>query len=196
MLEERSDGEAGRRLTVEEWLALDEDEPGELVDGMLSEEEMPDAVHELAVAWLIRVLGGWLGTRGFVFGSELKHLTTARRGRKPDVAVFLPGTPPPAARGAVTSPPDVVVEVVTPTPRDERRDRVEKMAEYAAFGVPFYWLVDPALATFEIFGLTGAGTYAKLVGATGELVTKVPGCVGLTIDVGALWNELKRLPAG
>ena len=70
------------------------------------------------------------------------------------------------------------------------------MAEYAAFGVRFYWLVDPALATFETFGLTDGGTYAKLVGATGEIVSEVPGCAGLTINVGALWTELKRLPAG
>ena len=36
-------------------MALPEDEPGELVNGMLLEEEMPDAVHELAASWLIRV---------------------------------------------------------------------------------------------------------------------------------------------
>jgi hypothetical protein len=46
-----------RALTLAEWGALDEDEPGELVDGVLVEEEVPDYVHELVVAWLIGVLG-------------------------------------------------------------------------------------------------------------------------------------------
>jgi Uma2 family endonuclease len=88
------------------------------------------------------------------------------------------------------------VEVVTPSPRDERRDRVEKMEEYANFGVRYYWLVDPALGTFEIFGLTDVCTYAKLVGVTEGVIDPVPGCVGLVIDIDALWRELERLPEG
>jgi Uma2 family endonuclease len=52
-----------RALTLAEWGALDEDEPGELVDGVLVEEEVPDYVHELVVAWLIGVLGTWAEPR-------------------------------------------------------------------------------------------------------------------------------------
>jgi hypothetical protein len=43
-------------LSLDEWLALDEDSPGEWLQGRLEEEEVPDAVHELAVSWLIGVL--------------------------------------------------------------------------------------------------------------------------------------------
>src|SRR5438552_3956355 len=78
----------GRALSCDEWLALDEDEAGEWVDGKLAEEEVPDLTHELAVAWLIRVVGAWLGGKGFVVGSELKILTAVTRGRKPDVSIF------------------------------------------------------------------------------------------------------------
>jgi Uma2 family endonuclease len=86
-----------------------------------------------------------------------------------------------------------LVEVVTPTPRDERRDRIEKMAEYARFGVPYYWLVDPALGAFEIFERTGTGNYQRVVGVTSGSIDPVPGCIGLSIDVDALWAELARL---
>src|SRR5688572_1139871 len=51
-------------MSVEQWAALDEDEPGELVDGHLEEEEVPTWAHELVVSWLIRVLGGWIVPRG------------------------------------------------------------------------------------------------------------------------------------
>lgn len=182
-----------RALSCEEWLALDEDEAGEWIDGQLVEEEVPDFTHELAISWLIRTVGQWLGGRGFVVGSELKILTAATRGRKPDLAIILPGSKTPPRTGPLREPPDILVEVVTPTPRDERRDRVEKMAEYARFGVPYYWLVDPALSAFEIFERTPDGNYQKLVGAIGGRIEPVPGCAGLTIDVDALWAELARL---
>lgn len=190
---ESENAHAGRALSLEDWLALDEDETGEFVDGQLVEEEVPDFTHELTVSWLIRMIGAWLDGRGFVVGSELKILTSATRGRKPDLAVILPGSKPPPRTGPLREPPDIVIEVVTPTPRDERRDRVEIMSEYARFGVPYFWLVDPALAAFEIFERTAAGNYQKLVGVTGGRVESVPGCAGLVLDVDALWAELARL---
>jgi Uma2 family endonuclease len=183
----------GRALSPQEWNDLPEDIEGELVEGHLTEEEMPDAVHELAIGWLMWLLRQWLSGEGFVFGSELKILTAADTGRKPDLTVFLPGRPAPPRRGPITDAPDIVIEVITPSPRDERRDRVEKMAEYARFGVKYYWLIDPALGTFEVFELTAQGLYQKVVGITSGLIDPVPGCVGLKIDVSALWTELARL---
>ncbi len=62
-----------RPMSIDEWADLPEDEPGELVDGDLQEEEMPGLLHELVVAWLLRVLGSWAALRGgLVFGSEAK----------------------------------------------------------------------------------------------------------------------------
>jgi Uma2 family endonuclease len=184
---------AYRRLSAEEWAGFDEDEEGELVAGVLEPEEMPDAVHELTVSFLIGTLRALLAGAGFVLGSEVKLLLAPRTGRKPDLSVLLPGTPPPPRRGLIRHPPDILVEVISPSPRDERRDRVEKMAEYAAFGVAYYWLVDPALGTFEIFERNAAGQYLKVVGVTAGVIEPVPGCSGLTLDVDALWAELSRL---
>lgn len=184
---------APRTLTLEQWLELAEDEPGELYHGHLQEEEVPDFAHELTVSWLLFVLRTWLGGRGFVIGSELKIVMPGDRGRKADLVVILPGSRAPARSGPLREPPDILVEVITATPRDERRDRVEKMAEYAEFGVPYYWLIDPAIGAVEIFGLTATGNYEKLIGVTSGLIQEVPGCTGLRIDVDALWAELARL---
>src|SRR5262245_20231586 len=182
----------GRPMSVQEWLELDEDEGGELVNGHWVEGEVPDAVHEFGISWLIRVIGAWLGPDGFVFGSGLKILVDKTTGRMPDVVVLLPGSPPPPRRGPLVEPPDILIEIISASPRDERRDRVQKMSEYAKFGVRYYWLVDPALATFEIFERSPAG-YTQVVAVSGGRVESVPGCAGLVIDVDALWAELARL---
>ncbi len=190
---DRTPGRPLRPISVDEWLQLPKGEQGEVVDGFLVEEEVPDAVHELAVTWLIQLMRVWLGGVGFVFGSDLKMLTRENRGRRADLAVYLPGSPAPPKRGAIRRPPDILVEVVIPSPRDERRDRVEKMEEYASFGVSYYWLVDPALGSFEIFERNSAGTYTRVVGVTEGRIDRVPACQGLAIDVDALWAELARL---
>jgi Uma2 family endonuclease len=183
----------GRPMTLDEWAAMPEDEPGELVDGRLEEEEAPDLLHEVVVSSLIHVLQNWLGRNGFVFGSGAKYAIRANGGRKPDVAVYLN---PDGSRlpryGVVRVPPDIAVEVVSSTPRDERRDRIEKMDEYAVFGVRFYWILDPGLQSLEVFELAG-GRYARAARATEGRMESVPGCAGLTIDLDELWADLSRL---
>jgi Uma2 family endonuclease len=184
---------SGPRLEIEEWTELPEESPGELVDGYLTEEEVPDPIHELAVTWLITLFRRWLGERGgFVLGSDVKFLVSSTRGRKSDVSVYLPERLAPPRRGVLRDPPDIMVEVVTPSPVDERRDRVEKMGEYAAFGVRLYWLVDPALGSVEIFELH-EGRFARALAATSGSLRDIPGCAGLTVDLDELWRELARL---
>lgn len=182
-----------RLMTFEEWAAMDEDEPGELVDGQLVEEEEADLTHELAVTWLGHVFRLWLGRNGFVFGSGGKYAVSADRGLKPDLTVYLhPETRRPPARGVVRVPPDIVVEVVSPSPRDKRRDRIEKMDEYASFGVAWYWILDPRLQSLEIFELIG-DRYARAARATEGRLETVPGCPGLALDLDEIWSEIAQL---
>ncbi len=173
-------------MTLAQWADMDEDEPGELVDGYLVEEEQVGALHDAIVAWLIGILTRWIAPGGVVLVSDTRFGVSPRRGRKPDTSVYLPGRKP-AAHGLVTTPPDIMIEVVSPRPRDARRDRVEKMNEYADFGVRFYWIVDPALRTFELFELDAGGRYVKVVGRLNGVIDDVPGCPGLAIDLDALW---------
>src|SRR5262245_52157762 len=101
-----------RRMTLEEWADMDEDEPGELVDGQLVEEEAARHLHEVAVSWLIGTLRNWaIPHGGWVFGSEHKLGVASDRGRKPDVSMYLQGARFRANAGLSRTPPAVVVEV-------------------------------------------------------------------------------------
>jgi Uma2 family endonuclease len=182
----------GPRLRLDEWADLPEDVPGELIDGRLVEEEVPDYLHEVIVAWLARMLGNWGDERGaIVGGSEAKLAVTPERGRKADLTVYLAGRRPPS-RGIVRVPPDIAVEVISSSPRDEQRDREEKRAEYSAFGIRFYWLVDPRGRTFEIFELRSDRTYERVITQVGGLV-RIPGCEDLELDLDAMWAKVDEL---
>lgn len=186
----------GPRISLEEWTELPEDVPGELVDGRLVEEEVPDYLHEVLVAWLARELGNWAEHSGaIVGGSEAKFALSPTRGRKADLTVYL-GSRRPPARGVVRVPPDIAVEVISASPRDQRRDRSEKMDEYAGFEIPFYWLVDPQHRSVEIYERGSHGEYARRVQATSGLLDVVPGCPDLRLDLDAMWAKIDALEEG
>ncbi|MBE9135607.1 Uma2 family endonuclease [Nodosilinea sp. LEGE 07088] len=58
-------------------------------------------------------------------------------------------------------PPRLVVEIVSSGKTNRDRDYVSKRAQYAAIGVPEYWLVDPAAQTVMVLSLAGE-TYQEV----------------------------------
>jgi Uma2 family endonuclease len=180
-------------MTLDEWADMDEDEPGEFVDGRLVEEEAARILHETAVSWAFGALRAWAKPRGaIVFGSEHKLAVSGDRGRKPDVSMYPPGTRLRADAALSRTPPVVVVEVISPSPRDVHRDRVEKLREYARLGVPFYWLIDPRTRLVEILELGADGRYVIALSASAG-TADAPGCEGLVLDLDDLWAEVDAL---
>lgn len=182
--------ERPKPMSLEEWAALDEDVEGELVDGVLEEEEMPSVLHEAIVVWLAAVLRAWARRRrGLVTASEVKLAVGPRRGRKPDLSVFLRPALPAPSDTLVRVAPYLVVEITSPRPRDVQRDRVDKLGDYARAGVRYYCIVDPQTRSFEVYELGRDGRYAvALTEAHGRV--RVPGCAGLVLHLDALWDEI------
>jgi Uma2 family endonuclease len=183
---------AGRPMSLAEWAGLPEDDEGELCDGHLVEEEQVTLAHGIVLAWLAHALESWAEARGaFVGGEGIKLKLAARRGRKPDLAIYLPGDPRPALQASlVTALPSIVIEVVSKERSDARRDRIEKMDEYSAAGIRWYWLVDPQLRLFEIYELGADNRYVRALGASDGRLDVVPACDGLTLDLDKLWGRL------
>ncbi len=185
--------ERPRLLSIEEWADLDDEIEGELVDGVLEEEEMANVLHEAIVVWLSAILNAWTRRRrGLTTGSETKIAVGPRRGRKPDLSVFLPPSLPSPADTLVRVPAHLVIEVVSPRPRDARRDRIEKLGDYARAGARHYGIVDPQLRSLEVYELGHDGRYTVALTATRGRV-RIPGCTGLVLDLDALWKEVDEI---
>lgn len=182
-----------RLMTLKEWGELPDDVFGELVDGVLEEEEVTTRIHDAIAGYLFAFFWPWARLRGgVVFVPDAKYGVAPRRGRKPDLSVFFHAKAVRGSERVTTTPPDIAIEIITPTPRDQRRDRVDKRREYARFGIRWYWLVDPSLRTVEILELDSKRRYKFVAdGSSGKL--RVPGCRGLMLNLDELWSEPGRL---
>lgn len=77
--------------------------------------------------------------------------------------------------GPVEGPPDLVVEIISPSSRVV--DRTRKAALYADSGVPEYWVVDPGERQFQLLILT-QGQYEALETDDGRFhSTAIPGLI-------------------
>lgn len=140
---------AARRHTWSDFIALDEDDLRELIDGQLMEVEVPTKLHEAVVLFLGAVLFNWTRANGgLVLASGYKVRISDSRGVMPDIQVYREGHERLGGEhGLEAGAPDLVIEVVSPS--SARYDRVVKLGWYAQIGVPEYWIVDPDQRTLE-----------------------------------------------
>ncbi len=79
--------------------------------------------------------------------------------RAPDLQVLLPASLGFLQHNQVVGAPDLVVEVISEG--SERRDRVEKFAEYEKAGIREYWLLDWRFEEALFFQLDEHGQYQR-----------------------------------
>jgi Uma2 family endonuclease len=178
--------------TWDDFIALDDDDRRELIDGELVEVEVPNGEHERVVALLIYFLEAWARPRkaGVTLGSGYKVRITEKRGVMPDVQFYRAGNLPRWRQGLIDGHPDIAVEIISPG--GVRYDRVKKMAWYAAIGTPEYWIVDPAQRTFERLVLE-TGHYTIADALEGEAVVRPAGFEGLEIPLAEVWSAIDEL---
>ena len=82
----------------------------------------------------------------------------------PDAMVVLPDNPVRwTGSGEYPGVPDLVVEVLGTTRSERDKDKREKKRNYAAMGVPLYWIAEPADGTVQCLELP-AGQNGALAG--------------------------------
>lgn len=86
----------------------------------------------------------------------------------------------------VRGAPDLIAEITSPL--TEFLDRGFKFQDYARFGVPEYWILDPVARTAEVYVLRGTGY--ELFGRFGETDTlRSEALPGLEIPLAEVWPE-------
>jgi Uma2 family endonuclease len=149
---------ARTRMTVEEFLAISEDDPRrmELIDGEIVVTPEPRCGHAHLQAQLIYAVESWrrrVSGRAHVFGP-----TTVRLGEHdaygPDLVVCGP-RPAIDDRGWLDEVPLICVEIRSPT--TWRYDIGRKKSVYEAQGVPELWLVDGFTCVLFVFRRSAPG---------------------------------------
>ena len=140
----------GRRLGLEEFLALPEEEPAlEYIDGEVTQKVSPKARH----GKLQFVVAGLIDRPGASSAFTETRTTYAGRSLVPDVIAFAWERTPLDEQGEipddVTIPPDVAVEIRSPG--QLLRAQVERCRWYVANGVRIAPLIDPIARTIRIF---------------------------------------------
>jgi Uma2 family endonuclease len=179
-----------RPLTYDDLVQMPDDGMRrEVLEGELIVNPAPRRDHQEVVANLGWLLQKFLRASGW--GRVYTHPVEVYLGRydivQPDLVVIrdsrLSIYRP---EGIVTEPPDIVVEILSPSTRGI--DLVRKMALYARSGVPEYWIADPEQRTMVMNVLHGDEYVSAEPDASGWLASQT--ISGLRVDPAEVFSGL------
>jgi Uma2 family endonuclease len=138
--------------TEEDYLALNTNRLVEFSDGFIEVLPMPTVSHQLIAAFLFKLLDTFVESNqlGRVLFAPLKIRLRRGKFREPDI-VFLKRGDVARMGNSYWKRADLVIEVVIEDDRD--RDLKKKRREYAATGIPEYWIVDPVESKVIVLAL-------------------------------------------
>lgn len=186
--------------TEEDYFALESLRDGihpllELSGGRLEVLSMPTLTHQLIVMYLLNLLDAFAKAHapGLVVFSGLKVRLWKRKFREPDL-LYMKAANRSRCHESHWEGADLLMEVVSPDPKDRKRDLVVKPREYARAGIPEYWIVNPVDRWIRVLVLDG-NTY-RLHGefGPGQVATSVL-LRGFSVQVDAALNPPGSQPA-
>jgi len=171
-----------RRWTYEEYCKLDDDQRYEIIGGNLLMAPSPDVWHQDWIGNLYVLLRQQItrSKAGRLFIAPFDVVFDSENTVQPDLVFVAVANIGIIERRAIFGAPDLLVELLSPS--SIQRDRRDKKALYARFGVKEYWIGDPANKSMEILTLQG-GRYHRHCAAAekGALVSRV--LPGLKLDL-------------
>jgi Uma2 family endonuclease len=126
----------------------------ELIDGELHVSTQPDWRHQYIATHIAGVLNAWSGAaKGGIAITAPGVILSREDAVAPDIVWVSKARIPRVLRndGKLHAAPDLAVEVLSPGPKNEQRDREAKLDLYSRYGVQEYWIVDWRERTVQVY---------------------------------------------
>jgi Uma2 family endonuclease len=158
----------------------------ELSDGRIEVLPMPSPRHQKLVAFLYRLLFGFVTnqTIGTVLFAPLSVRLWEGKFREPDI-VFMFTEHANREQEDHWSGADLAIEVVSPSNPDH--DMITKRQEYAQAAIPEYWIVDPQTETITVLHLAGNHYVEYGIFHRGQMATSTL-LQGFEVSVNAIFD--------
>jgi len=181
------------KMTAQQFLQLGEDPPGvrlELVNGEVAVSPSPIPDHSTVIIKLITLLENYNEANDFgELYQDVDTILDRFNVRRPDVLFFFNARTYLVGKKAMEGPPDLAVEVISPS--SVEIDREDKFIQYRDAGVANYWIIDPAIKTIDAWQLAKS-QYVQVGHAQGEETIKLPPFPDLEISLGRLWRRRRN----
>jgi Uma2 family endonuclease len=176
------------KMTASQFLQLGEDPPGirlELVDGEVKVSPSPQLDHSFVDRQLTGILGNYIDNHelGALFG-DVGTIFGEIDVRRSDLIYFAKSRLHLIGDKAMEGPPDLCVEIISPS--SQTLDRKQKFKQYEKGKVAHYWIIDPDSKTIEGYKLSG-GKYRLSGKGKSDEVIQLPPFPDLQIPLGQLW---------
>ena len=180
---------SGKRLTLEEFLALPEEKPAlEYVDGVVTQKVSPERDHSGLQSTIVYRINAHAYPSKVAFAFSELRTTHGGASLVPDVAVYtwarIPRERTPRGTVDVTTPPDIAIEIASPG--QGRQKLLARCRWFVEQGARLALLVDPRRQTVTV---VRAGEAPRVLRGDdvldlGEIIP------GLTLVVGELFKVL------
>jgi len=177
------------KMTARQFLELGEDPPGvrlELVNGEVAVSPSPIPAHGYTVIQLGALLAQHIKKHklGRLY-PDIDTIFGKYDVRRPDLLYFSKGRTHLIGEKAMEGPPDLCIEVLSPS--SVTIDRRDKFKQYAKAGVHNYWIVDPETRTIEGHVLS-RGKYRLAAEGRDDAIVSLPPFEKLKIRLSELWQ--------
>lgn len=148
-----------QRVTYDDYARMPDDgQRYELSDGVLElMSPAPSPKHQVIGSTMQHFLLNNCQSDYFIINAPVDLILSPTEVRQPDLLAIHRSRAGMITKRGIEGIPDLVVEILSP--HSLKRDKHHKLTVYARYGIPEYWIVDPANEALEQYALTELGHY-------------------------------------